>query len=146
MPEALMKIADSPPASVETTATVRHAVDVMRAARVGAVAVNDGDQLVGIFTERDLMLRVVGEDLDPATTPVEQVMVRKPVSITPAARRAEALEIMLTKHFRHLPIVDEAGKAIGMVSIRNLLTNRVERLEGHMASLEQYILADGPGG
>lgn len=146
MPEALMKIANCPPAAVDMSTNVRDAVALMRSARVGAVAVNDGDKLVGIFTERDVMLRVVGEERNPAETLVSEVMVSEPVSVTPEARRAEALELMLSNHFRHLPIIDEAGTAIGMLSIRHLLTNRVERLEGHMASLEQYILADGPGG
>jgi len=146
MPEALLKLADCPPASVTAATTVRAAVDVMRDARVGAVVVLEGERVAGIFTERDVMLRVVGAGLDPLTTTVSSVMVSNPVSVTPAARRAEALELMLTNHFRHLPITDDAGKAIGMLSIRNVLANRVERLEGHMASLEQYILADGPGG
>ncbi len=146
MPEALLRLADCPPASVSGDTTVRDAVEVMRAARVGAVVVLDDERVTGIFTERDLMLRVVGADLDPATTAIASVMIRDPVHVTPDARRAEALDLMVTNHFRHLPIADESGKAIGMLSIRNVLANRVERLEGHMASLEQYLLADGPGG
>lgn len=146
MPVPLLKLADSPPTTVSPGTSVLAAVDAMREARVGAVAVVEGEQLKGIFTERDLMLRVVAADLEPAATTVGEVMVKDPVSVKPDTPRPEALKLMIDNHFRHLPIADADGKLLAMVSIRNLLKHQVERLEGHMASLEQYIAADGPGG
>ncbi len=146
MPIPLLKLADSPPTTVTPGTSVLAAVDAMRAARVGAVAVVEGDVLRGIFTERDLMLRVVGADLEPAATTVGEVMVSDPVSVQADTPRPEALKVMIDNHFRHLPITDAEGRLVAMVSIRNLLKHQVKRLEGHMASLEQYIAADGPGG
>jgi CBS domain-containing protein len=146
MNDVLLRIADSPPTSVTSGATVREAVAAMLAARVGAVAVIDDGALVGIFTERDLMRDVVGQGRDPATTRVHQVMVRDPVSVAPDTRRSVALDLMLERHFRHLPITGHDGRPVGMLSIRNLLAHQVGRLREAMDSLEQYIAADGPGG
>jgi CBS domain-containing protein len=146
MTEPLLKLADTPATSVAADATVKEAVQKMVESRVGAVAVIGGDALEGIFTERDLMVRVVDAGLDPASTPVGDVMVRRPVHVTPGTPRSEALELMLKHHFRHLPLVDENGKTLGMLSIRNLLSHQVRRLHDSVTSLEQYIAADGPGG
>ena len=144
--DVLLKLADAPPTNVPSTANVARAVQIMIAARVGAVAVIDDGALVGIFTERDLMRSVVGAHRDPDATTVGEVMVSDPISVQPGTRRSVALELMLTRHIRHLPIVDEAGKPLGMLSIRNLLAHQVERLREGLDSLEQYIAADGPGG
>jgi CBS domain-containing protein len=142
----LLKIADTPPTSVPSDATVQAAVAVMLEARVGAVCVIDDGALTGIFTERDLMRSVVGAGLDPAATAIGDVMVGEPRSIVVGSSRAQALELMLKKHIRHLPVLDVDGRPLGMLSIRNLLRNQVERLRDGMDSLEQYLLADGPGG
>ena len=146
MPQPLLQLASVPPATVTEGASVQAAVEVMRAARVGAVAVVAGDILKGIFTERDLMLRVVAENREPVSTAVGEVMVRDPVSVGAGTPRHEALQLMIDNHFRHLPITAASGKLLGMVSIRNLLQHQVARLEGHRDSLEQYMTADGPGG
>lgn len=142
----LMKLADTPATAVSGETSVADAVQSMIEARVGAVAVMDGTALKGIFTERDLMTRVVGAGLDPAATPVSDVMVSDPVSVTPETPRSEALDLMVKRHFRHLPVVDHDGHALGMLSIRNLLSHQVERLSDSVTSLEQYLAADGPGG
>ena len=146
MNDPLLKIADTPPTSVTGATNVLDAVKTMRAARVGAAAVIDDGALRGIFTERDLMNSVVGAGLDPAATAVEDVMVADPVCVEVGTARSKALDLMLTNHFRHLPVVDVDGRPLGMLSIRNLLHHQVERLREGMESLEQYILADGPGG
>ncbi len=142
----LLKLADSPATSVASATSVADAVRSMIDARVGAVAVIDDDKLKGIFTERDLMTRVVGEARDPSATTIADVMVSDPVSVTPETKRSDALDLMVEKHFRHLPIVDVDGRLLGMLSIRNLLSHQVERLSDSVTSLEQYLAADGPGG
>ena len=146
MHDVLLKIADTPPTQVTSSATVAQAVGRMIEARVGAVAVIDDGALTGIFTERDLMRSVVGERRDPDTTQVAEVMVRRPIHVAPDTRRSEALDLMLTRHIRHLPITGADGTVLGMLSIRNLLAHQVERLREGLDSLEQYIAADGPGG
>ena len=72
------------------------------------------------------------------TTPVEMA--------TLATGPGEALATMVERHFRHLPIVDNNGKLLGMLSIRNLLQSRIDELTQQLDSLEQYVSNDGPGG
>jgi CBS domain-containing protein len=140
------KLAQVPPPVVSTTDTVVEAVRIMQEVRVGAAVVLDGDQLAGIFSERDIMLRVVGAGKDPATTPVSEVMTCDPESVGGDTEDAAALELMVRKHIRHLPIVDKQGTLIGLVSIRNLLHSHVDDLVDQLNSIEAYFTADGPGG
>ncbi|MHC5009882.1 MAG: CBS domain-containing protein [Planctomycetota bacterium] len=142
----LLRICRRPPITVPLSASVQGAVQKMVESRVGAVVVLDGDQLAGIFTERDLLVKVAGKGLRPEDVPVRRVMVKDPVSVGYATRRSQALELMLTHHFRHLPVVGPDGHVEGMLSIRHLLHHQVTRLKEQMDSLEQYIAADGPGG
>ncbi len=146
MTQPLLKISHHPPICVAPETPVREAVDAMVQARVGAVAVVKDGVLVGIFTERDLMKRVVARDLDPRATRVGDVMVAGPVEVAADTPRHRALELMLTNHFRHLPITDGKGTVLGMLSIRNLLRHQVTRLAEDVRALEQYMGADGPGG
>ena len=146
MTDPLLTLADTPPTSVSSDATVREAVTVMSDASVGAVAVIDDGNLVGIFTERDLMRRVINEGRNTDDTTVGEVMVRDPVSVRPDTKRQDALDLMLEHHFRHLPVTGDDGKPIGMLSIRNLLHDQVRQLREDVESLEHYLAADGPGG
>jgi CBS domain-containing protein len=97
-------------------------VTVMQAARqmdsnhVSAVLVIEGEgKLVGIFTGRDAITRVLAKGMDPVTTPLAEVITYQPVTLTPLNTAMEALRLMQGAHCRHLPIVD-AGKVVGMVS------------------------------
>jgi CBS domain-containing protein len=85
----------------------------------GSVLVCDGDRLRGIFTERDLMTRVVGRGLDPRTTRLEQVMTRDPDRIEGTATAQEALRRMDELGCRHLPVMED-GRVLGVVSLRDL--------------------------
>ena len=106
----------------------------------------EGDRLEGIFSERDVMLRVVGERRDPSTTRVQDVMTSPVSSIPKRTTREKALQIMLDQHIRHLPIADGGGRALAMVSMRDLLQEKVRDLHQQLDSLESYITADGIGG
>jgi CBS domain-containing protein len=122
------------------------AIQAMAGAKVGSVAVVDGGALEGIFSERDVMLRIVGEGRDPKTTLVEEVMT-SPVQVIPKRTTGEeALRIMIQNHIRHLPVIDEKGHVQAMVSMRSLLEERVDELHQQLNSLESYITADGIGG
>jgi CBS domain-containing protein len=132
--------------TVSRTATVMEAVEIMAAARVGSVLVVDDDRVEGIFSERDVMLRVVMENRDPRKTEVEEVMTSPVHTIATRTTGDEALKIMLQEHIRHLPVVDERGKAQAIVSMRNLLEEKVRELHQQLDSLESYITADGIGG
>jgi CBS domain-containing protein len=114
--------------------------------RVGAVLVAEKSKLMGIFTERDLMLRVVQEQRDPTATLVRDVMTADVMTVTEAATHEEASSMMVLEHLRHLPILDGEGKVIGLLSMRALLEERLEDLRQEVSSLEQYMANDGPGG
>ncbi len=143
---SLLKIASVPPAAVGPEATVLEAVRMMSLKGVGAVAVVDHEQLRGIFTERDVMLRVVLDERSPSQTRVGDVMTRAVETITEETTAEDALTFMLERHIRHLPIVAGEGRLIGILSIRNLLQHLVEDLQQQLHSLDQYLLNDGPGG
>jgi CBS domain-containing protein len=143
---ALLKAADGPATTVAKNTTVIDAVAAMEKNRVGAVAVVEQGLLKGIFTERDVMLRVVLAKRDPQTTTMSEVMTT-PVQTVPSSTSAnEALAIMLDKHIRHLPITDKDGRILGMLSIRNLLQRRVEDLSHELEAVDAYLTADGIGG
>jgi CBS domain-containing protein len=145
----LLKIAHVPPAKVDAGQMVLDAVKVMAREGVGAVAViEEGEkaELCGVFTERDLMLRVVLQKLDAERTKVRDVMT-SPVTTIPEDMTAEdAFNQLVERHMRHLAIVSQEGELLGMLSIRNLLEHLIEDLQRELHSLDQYISNDGPGG
>jgi CBS domain-containing protein len=142
----LLRIAQIPPPVVEPNVSVTDAVTVMARHRVGAVVVVEKSKLVGIFTERDLMLRVVQERRDPSSIQVRDVMTSDVMTMTEASTHDDASKLMLLEHLRHLPILDDDGKVLGLLSMRALLEERLEDLSREVSSLEQYMANDGPGG
>lgn len=146
VPSPLLKICRTPVLSVAPSATVSQATRVMVENRVGAVAVVKDDVLVGILTERDLMVKVTDRDGDPGRLLVEDTMETHVRTVAPNASHEYAANVMLTQHCRHLPVIDARGKVVGMLSIRHLYREQLRRLQGQMDSLEAYMAADGPGG
>ena len=142
----VIKLAQVPPPSVEVDTTVLSAAMSMRNARIGAAAVLEGDKLVGIFSERDVMVRVVVPRLDPEATTVREVMTTAVQTVGEAAEAGEALELMVSRHIRHLPVVNSENRVTGLLSVRNLLQHHIEELADQLNSLEAYFSADGPGG
>ena len=113
--------------SVVPTATVYSAACVMTRANCGSVLVIDASNtLLGIVTERDLMTRLVAKSLDPATTTVADIMTRGPLCVVPETKVADAVLIMIERGFRHLPIVTEANKILGVFSVRDALPREVQ--------------------
>jgi len=122
------------------------AVELMASAKVGSVVVVDDNRVVGIFSERDVMLRIVLEGRDAKRTKVEEVMTSRVHSISTQTMGDDALRIMIQEHIRHLPVVDERGRPQAIVSMRSLLEEKVKELHQQLDSLESYITADGIGG
>ena len=141
----LLRIARTPLVTVRPFATVMEAVRTMDQENIGAVAVAQGNALVGMFSERDLM-RVVSARRDPEQTLVRDVMTSPVEVIHRDSTADEALKIMDEKHIRHLPIVDRDGTLAGMISMRSLLHDKVAELTDQLDSLEAYFTADGFGG
>ncbi len=104
--------------TVEPSTSVAAAVTVMGMQRVGAVLAIENGRLQGIFTERDLV-RALSYDIAAASQPVAHWMTRNPITVGPEASVEQALEVMLTGHFRHLPVMD-GEILVGVVSIRDL--------------------------
>jgi len=142
----LLRIAQTPVVTVTPRTTVIDAVRTMDQEGIGAVAVMEDGLLCGIFSERDVMLRVVLEQRDPKTTRMMEVMTSPVETISRNATVDDALKHMLEKHIRHLPVVTRDGRMGGMISIRNLLYEKVDELTDQLDSLEAYFTADGAGG
>jgi len=104
---------------------------------VGAVAVVDSESVVaGIFTERDVLKKVALSGRDPGTILLREMMT-VPVELgTRETTPAEALAVMVERHYRHLPIVDDNGKLLGMLSIRHVLEERVDDLTRELSALQ----------
>jgi CBS domain-containing protein len=116
---------------------VLEAVGSMAQRNIGATLVAEHGRLVGIFTERDLLRRVVATGLDPRTTPLAEVMTRAPRTIPPATRFGEALVIMQECGFRHLPVVED-GKPLGMVSARHAMDPDLEEFRSETLRREYW--------
>jgi CBS domain-containing protein len=105
--------------SITPEVTVTECVRQMSELKIGAMLVMENDRLLGIFTERDAMTRVLGGGLDPTHTLVSQVMSPDPVCVSPSTTVEEARALVTSKRIRHLPVVDD-GKVKGMVSSGDL--------------------------
>jgi len=130
--------------SIEPTAMVIDAVRRMNDNGIGALLVTRGASPVGIFTERDILRRVVARGLDPVTTPLGEVMTREIVVVGPSVTVGEAMAIITAKRIRHLPVV-ENGKLLGLVSSGDL-TRWVSRgRENEIQQLIEFITGKYPG-
>jgi CBS domain-containing protein len=118
--------------------SVHHVARYMAKVRRGAVPVIEEGQLVGIFSERDLMLRVVLADRDPAKTPVRDVMTRDLVVAQVDGTYRDCLAKMQCMHFRHLPVVEE-GKLVGIISLRDLLQLDADLKAQEIEMLNYYV-------
>ena len=111
------------PETVGATASLRDAATIMERADVGDVLVVEGEELVGVLTDRDIAVRAVGGGRDVSTTLVGDVFTPGAVTVSPAATVHEAMELMREHDVRRLPVVDE-GHPVGVVSIGDLAVSR----------------------
>jgi CBS domain-containing protein len=131
---------------VTSKVTVAETVRAMAEADIGAIAVMEGDKIVGVFTERDLLKRVVARGRDPARTPIEEVMTRNMVTAADSTTVADAAALMRAHRMRHLVVVDENGDYLGILAQRHLLYDLMNDLSMKVNDLETYVMADGAGG
>ena len=110
---------------VPGTMTVREAAKLMKTKHYGAVLITEGEELLGIFTERDAVFRVIALGRDPEATQLADVMTKEPKTIAPEKTFGHAMLMMHEGGFRHVPVVDD-GKLVGMVSSRNALDPDLE--------------------
>jgi CBS domain-containing protein len=122
-------VRDQNPLTLPPDATVQEACRQMRDRRVGAVLVTDADRrLVGIFTGRDAVHRVLADGKSASRTKLAEVMTRDPTSMPPGQTAIEALRLMQDGRYRHVPIVDD-GKVVGIVSRFDFSGLEVDRLD-----------------
>ena len=104
---------------------VGRAAKLMALRGVGAILVVEDERLVGIFTERDMVFRVVARGLDAQTVALSEVMTRDPITVAPDKPFGYALVVMQENHFRHLPVLED-GKPVGIVTSRNAMDPELE--------------------
>jgi len=124
------------PVTASATTTVREAARLMKEHNIGALMVVDGEKLVGMFTERDGLFRVLAGALDGETTQLSAVMTANPQTIAPDRGFTGALQMMHEGGYRHLPVV-ENGRVIGIVSVRDALGPELETFVYEMLRQEQ---------
>jgi CBS domain-containing protein len=124
--------------SIPPTASVLDAAHVMNDKGIGGVVVLDDHKLVGIFTERDIMRRVVAANRDPAKTLVSDVMTTECLTILPDVQIAVCRAMMSTRRIRHLPVVHDGG-LVGMITSGDVLAFEVAQAEAQIEQLEKYV-------
>ena len=119
--------------------TVFHALTVMAKHDVGALLVLDGEQLVGIFSERDYARKIILQGKTSKETQVSEIMSDKVAYVTPNVSLDECMALMTEKHFRHLPVLDDEGNVLGIISIGDLVKETISDQQFLIAQLEHYI-------
>jgi CBS domain-containing protein len=121
-------------------ATVFDAVKAMVEANVGALLVTDGDEIVGIFTERDYLRRIAVEGRRSRTTIVSEVMSAPVICVTPDTGVEESMALMTDRRIRHAPVT-EGGALVGMISIGDLVKFQTRQQSFEIKYLQDYITA-----
>ena len=127
------------PLQLHPNQTVGEAVNLMRQKGVGCILIGDGDRVEGIFTERDLMHRVLANG-KPLTTPVAECMTPHPVVVHPKDSIAAAIRRMEEGGYRHLPVVNDVGRPLGLLSVKQIVHYLVEHFPATI-----YNLPPDPG-
>jgi CBS domain-containing protein len=129
-------VAGRPVVSAPSTTNVEAAARLMKRKRVGALLVIDNGRLVGIFTERDALFRVIAENVDPRHTAVASVMTSDPRTVDADKPFGYALMMMHEGGFRHVPVI-ERGRPLGMVTARDALAPELEEFRAEMLHREE---------
>ncbi len=124
--------------TIQDDLTIAEAVRFMVERNIGAVPVLHQRDLVGIFSERDVMNRVVGRGVDPNVTPVAEVMSPDPLTVRPEETIHDCMVLMKQHGFRHLPVCED-GRLIGFLSLRDLLLHQVDEQDIEVRMMRAYI-------
>jgi CBS domain-containing protein len=134
----LMEGRDAAITTCDSTCTVREAVALLAERRIGAMPVVDGDEVVGIFSERDVIYRIAEGGPEVLEKPLSEVMTSPPVTVEPEVSALAALSLMTKRRVRHLPVM-EGGKMVGFVSIGDLVKYRIDMIEAEAEAMRNYI-------
>jgi CBS domain-containing protein len=119
------------PSSIDSAASVVEAARLMREQQVGSLPITDGDNLVGMITDRDITTSVVAEAADPQSTSVGNVCSREPISVEPDKNLDEAVQLMASNQVRRLPVVED-GKLVGIVAQADVALKENEQKTGEL--------------
>ncbi len=125
-------------ATISPDASVLEAARMMNERHIGALAVTHGERLVGIFTERDVLNRVVAAQRDPAQTPIREVMTTSVTCCAPETTRSECESIMRRRRIRHLPVID-GDRVVGMISVHDVLEDEAAEQQETIRGLYEYM-------
>jgi len=126
--------------SIAGDRTVAEAVALLAGRRIGAIPVMDGDQVAGIFSERDVIYGLEREGAAALDRQVRDVMTAPALTVAPDESVLGALALMTRRRVRHLPVLD-GGRCIGFISIGDLVKYRIERIESEAEAMRAYIQA-----
>lgn len=129
--------------AVRKDATVAEACRTMSEKNVGIVVILEADRLVGVFSERDAVRRVIDKGLDPAATTVEQVMTTNLLVASETEDYQTAMRMMDSANIRHLPVV-RGSQVVSMISIRDLMRVDMQRLDEELRFLQEYLYTVPP--
>ena len=132
--DSVSRLHSSSPLRVSPTQTVAEAAALMRRERVGCLLVCEGEHMVGIFTERDLLRRVLAAG-KPLTLTVAECMTRNPVAVHRKEPIGAAIRRMEEGGYRHLPVIDEAGQVVGVLSVKRIVHYLVEHFPATIYNL-----------
>ena len=124
--------------TVSPEATVIEASRLMNQAGIGGVVVVESEKVVGIFTERDVLRRVVADQRDPTTTPVSEVMTPDVVTVPPDTPLEACSSLVTAKRIRHIPVVDDRGMR-GIITSGDLLAHQVREQQDTIDYLNHYV-------
>jgi CBS domain-containing protein len=125
--------------SIDSQATVLEATRRMNQFKVGALVVMEAGRVVGIFTERDVLTRVIAEELPPSAVQVMNVMTREVICCSPSDDLDEVSAIMKSRRIRHVPVFDCDGAVSGIISIGDVNAQYASNAEQHIHFLNDYI-------
>jgi CBS domain-containing protein len=142
----MIRLGKKPPLTVTVGESVLQAARAMTERSVGAATVLQDGEVVGVVTERDVMKKVVAAGLKPEATLVRDIMTSPALSIHLKTTVADAAELMRKHHIRHLIVLDEKEKLVGMLALRYLLYDLMDDMKRDVGDLMGFIMTDGPGG
>jgi len=132
----VLDLAQSPPPTIDAEATAQKAARVFRKSQSGAALVVSRGRLVGMLSERDIVLRVVGKGLDPHKVRVASIMSKPAEWVGPDATPEAAFDLMAVNHIRHLAVLDSKERPVGLLSMRRVAAARIESASDQLRSLE----------
>jgi len=136
--QSILERKGSDVATVDRKSSVLDAAKLMNQKRIGAVVVRDGDKIVGIFTERDVLNRIVAAGRDPKATPIGEVMTSPMACCRRDAKLSDCKAIMTQKRIRHLPVVED-GTLFGLISTGDILASEVDDNQATIEYLHEYL-------